>query len=96
MTTDELVTTLETILARLDKLSKLVESDGLMLSAADTAKTLGVSRSLLYEMKNAGLLPAPISFGRRLCWSKDELRAWIGAGCPAADRWEVLKKRKAV
>ncbi len=69
---------------------------GLLLSATQVARTLGVSRSLLYEMKNSGRLPKPIRFGRRLVWSRDELRAWVAAGCPSQDRWAVVNSRKAV
>ncbi len=39
----------------------------------------------------AARLPG-IRLGRRRLWAVDDLRAWIAAGAPAADRWMAAKK----
>ena len=39
----------------------------------------------------AGKLPAPIRIGGRVVWRVDEIRAWLAAGAPNRDVWEVRK-----
>ncbi len=54
----------------------------LLLSAVEAARLLGISRSKLYAMHSAGLLPLPVSLGGCVRWSVDELRAWLSARNP--------------
>jgi predicted DNA-binding transcriptional regulator AlpA len=62
------------------------------LDAKGAAALLGIARSTFLSQHSAGRLPAPVRIGRRTLWLKDELRAWLEAGGPPRDRWEILKK----
>ncbi len=62
------------------------------LDAKEAAALLGIARSTFLSQHSAGRLPAPVHIGRRTLWLKDELRAWLEAGGPPRDRWELLKK----
>lgn len=66
--------------------------DALLISAADTAKMLGLSRTKFYELHSAGRVPMPIKFDKRVLWRVDELKAWVNAGCPARIQWERTKQ----
>jgi len=54
----------------------------LLLSAAQAGRLLGISRSKLYAMHSAGLLPLPVSLGGCVRWDRQELRAWLSARNP--------------
>ncbi len=65
----------------------------LLLDAAGAARLCGVSRTTWFAMVAAGRVPpAALRHGRVVRWSRDELAAWIAAGCPAADRWSTERK----
>jgi excisionase family DNA binding protein len=61
-----------------------------LLTAIDAAALLGVSRAHFYRMHNAGRIPLPIRLGGAVRWRVDELRAWIDAGMPNRQRWQVM------
>ena len=62
--------------------------DPLLVGADDAAKLLGIGRSLFYTMHSSGQLgPLPIRLGRRALWRREELAAWVAAGCPERTRW---------
>ncbi|MFC1782726.1 helix-turn-helix transcriptional regulator [Planctomycetota bacterium] len=62
----------------------------LLLNACEAAALLGIGRSHLYGLHASGRMPLPIKLGRRTLWRKDELAAWVAAGCPARARWAAL------
>ena len=35
-----------------------------------------------------------VRLGRSVRWRRDELLAWLEAGCPARDRWEALREAR--
>ncbi|MBX3459220.1 MAG: helix-turn-helix domain-containing protein [Planctomycetes bacterium] len=70
-------------------MSQTMESP--LLEAAEAAEYLRVSRALLYEMHRDEKCPAPVRMGRRVLWRKDELLAWVNAGCPERAAWERRK-----
>jgi len=51
----------------------------ILLNAEQTGRLLGISRSKLYAMHSAGLLPLPVSLGGCVRWDREELRAWLSA-----------------
>lgn len=51
--------------------------DKLLLNANDTAATLGISRSFLYEQVSMSRIPAPIKIGKKSLWSVESLTQWI-------------------
>jgi excisionase family DNA binding protein len=64
----------------------------LLLSFANTAELLGISRALLYQMHNDGRLgPLPHKIGRRSLLTRAEIEAWVNAGLPPRIQWEKMK-----
>lgn len=60
----------------------------LMLTAAQVGEQLGVSAREIRRMNLQGDLPEPLKMGhKKVRWRRDELVAWIGAGCPDRDAW---------
>lgn len=53
----------------------------LLVSADETARLLGISRSFLYEnlLSAGGLYPNPLHFGKRSLWSMASLVAFVDA-----------------
>ena len=61
----------------------------LLLGAEATAKSLGISRAGFYSLHSAGKVPAPRRLGRRVLWSVEEMRAWVNAGMPSREKWQI-------
>lgn len=60
----------------------------LLLSVADTAKVLGISRPMLYQLISDGRFGlVGIRFGRKRLFSVEELKDWVKAGCPTREKW---------
>lgn len=61
---------------------------GLLLSAADVAVLLAISVRTLWRLDSAGKLPRSVPVGGCKRWRREELVAWISAGCPARSEWQ--------
>jgi len=60
----------------------------LLLNAENSARLLGIGRTLFYKMNNNGQLgPVAINLGRRTLWYRRELEEWVAARCPAREQW---------
>ena len=60
----------------------------LLLSAAEAAQLLGISRSSFYSLLSSGRVgPVAVRLGRSVRWQAEELAEWVRAGCPSRDRW---------
>ncbi len=68
------------------------EAQPLAVDSFGAARLLGVSESHWRVMLAGGRVPPGFRLGRRRLWSVDELRNWIAAGAPSADRWAARKK----
>lgn len=56
---------------------------------------LSISVRQVWNMHQTGALgPLPVKLGTRTLWRKDEIEAWISAGCPRRDRWIYMVKRR--
>jgi excisionase family DNA binding protein len=68
----------------------------LLLSAAKTAKLLGVGRTALYALNSSGRLPLPVRLGGRVLWRRAELEEWVSSEppCPNREKWELIKRNK--
>lgn len=67
--------------------SNLVEA--LLLDARAAAQLLAVSESTLWKLHSSGRIPNPMRLGGRVVrWRREELEAWVRAGCPPRERWE--------
>ncbi len=67
----------------------------LLLSVVMLAVLLDLSRATVFKLHASGRLPRPVRIGglRRLQWSRAEIEAWIEAGAPGRDRFEVMRGR---
>ncbi|MCH8150028.1 MAG: helix-turn-helix domain-containing protein [Planctomycetes bacterium] len=66
-------------------------TDCWLLPAAQAAEQLNISERHLWNLHSRGHLPEPVRLGRSVRWRRDELEAWIRAGSPSRDRWELIK-----
>lgn len=67
--------------------------EALLLTAAQTAALLGISRASLWALHSSGRLPLPVKLGARLTrWRAGELRAWVQAGAPPRQKWMAMAK----
>jgi predicted DNA-binding transcriptional regulator AlpA len=64
----------------------------LLLSAQDLARLLNISVRSVWRRDSAGQIPRPVRIGRSVRWSRDEVAAWVRAGCPARVVWEGFSK----
>lgn len=69
------------------------EDRGLLITSRDAAKLLQVSERTLWKMMSIGQTPEPIRIGRGVRWSKEELEAWVRAGCPSREKWSFEWKK---
>lgn len=65
----------------------------LALSARDAARACGLGLRTWRTMVATGRAPRPVRIGRRTLWPLGELREWLRAGAPPAERWEALRSR---
>ncbi|HUU97656.1 MAG TPA: hypothetical protein VM487_18120 [Phycisphaerae bacterium] len=63
------------------------QTERLLVDSDEAAAMCGISRTMWWGLHSSGRVPAPVRLGRRTLWSVEELRGWIGAGCPARERW---------
>ena len=65
----------------------------LLLSAAEVGALLGVNRSTVWCWDSSGRIPRPVRIGSKCTrWRRAEIEAWIEAGAPARERWQMLKE----
>ena len=67
-----------------------------LIDAHAVADLLGISARSFRRMNDTGRAPRPIRVGPRLIrWRRDEIAAWIDAGCPDRAAWDALRKKAA-
>lgn len=69
--------------------------EALLLGAERLSEILGVSKRTLWRLRSAGRLPRPVSLGGSIRWRADEIRRWIGHGCPPLKDWEASHTRQS-
>lgn len=62
-------------------------SESTLLTARNVAALLNVSQRHIWKLLSSGRLPQPVRLGRSVRWRRDELTAWMDAGCPPRDAW---------
>lgn len=62
--------------------------DKILVSAAEAASMLSISRTLFYSQYSAGKFPMKIKIGCRSLWNVAELRDYINAGMPHRSKWK--------
>ncbi len=53
-----------------------------LLTADEVAKMCGMSKSAFLRLANSGRAPIGIKLERLRRWKREEVLAWIAAGCP--------------
>ncbi len=66
----------------------------LLLDTQTVAKLLGVSDRTVWAYANSGQMMRPIRIGRAVRWPRNELFAWVNAGCPTHEQWQALRSQK--
>ncbi len=76
-------------------MKKRQENTPLLRDFSSTARSLGIGKSLLYQMDSDGRLgPKKIRFGRRSLLDTEEIADWVRAGTPCRDVWQKMKKER--
>lgn len=68
-----------------------VSIEPLLIPGSQAAAMCGRSVRTWRSWYAAGLVPRPIRIGRSLLWRRNELREWVGAGCPQRDEWTPMQ-----
>jgi len=66
-----------------------------LISAREAAGLCGRSERSWRTWDAVGLIPQPVRIGRSTMWRRDELQAWIKAGCPRREEWEIVYQSQA-
>jgi prophage regulatory protein len=66
-------------------------TEPLLLDVRTVARLLNVSVRTIHRLNATGEIPAPVRLGGRVLWHRDELRAWLEAGCPAREAWACVR-----
>jgi predicted DNA-binding transcriptional regulator AlpA len=56
------------------------------------ATLLGTSVRNIDRLNSGRRIPAPVRIGSRPRWRREEILAWIEAGCPGRGAWEMRYK----
>lgn len=72
---------------RLDSLPELLLEQSPLLTAPEVARLLRLSDRTIRRLDSAGRLPRGLRIGGSKRWRRDELLAWIAAGCPRRNEW---------
>jgi excisionase family DNA binding protein len=59
-----------------------VPEQSCLIDVGKVAVLLACSVKQIYRMADSGRMPRPVKLGRLNRWRRDEIEAWIQAGCP--------------
>lgn len=65
-----------------------------LIGADDVCAMLDIGTSTLYNWRDSGKLPQPVRIGGTVKWRREEVLAWIDAGCPPEVRWDWKRKKQ--
>jgi excisionase family DNA binding protein len=65
--------------------------ESLLVTAKEAAALCSVSERTWRIWHSAGRIPRPVQIGRTVRWRRDEISAWIAAGCTRRADWEVRR-----
>ena len=63
------------------------------MTAKQAATLLGIGVSTLHRLRSSGRVPEPVKIGGSVRWRREELKAWVDAGCPPVDKWVLIWAR---
>jgi len=61
------------------------------VDANQLAEMLGLSVRTVRRLDCSGKLPRPVRIGGAVRWRRDEIDAWLAAGCPDREQWESIQ-----
>ena len=67
----------------------------LAIQAREVGRMLGVSLRQVWRLNSAGKLPKPVRLGGSVRWRRDEIIAFVEAGCPDRQTWDAMKETLA-
>lgn len=67
----------------------------LLIGRIEAARLCGISPASWDRLTARAANPAPLRLGGRLLWRRDELTAWVDAGCPDRVEWQAIQDAKA-
>ncbi len=69
------------------------KNDVLQLLSVDTlAQLLELSTRQVRRLDVTGKIPQPHKIGRSVRWRRSEILAWLEAGMPEREDWEIIKR----
>jgi predicted DNA-binding transcriptional regulator AlpA len=74
-----------------DRPTTATVNPSLLIGIRELSALLSRSAGSLERDQAAGRLPAPVYVGGSRRWRREEIEAWVAAGCPPRDRWEALR-----
>lgn len=63
----------------------------LAVDAIQLAALLGLSVRTVRRLDASGKLPCSVRIGGAVRWRRDEIEAWLAAGCPDRQKWESIR-----
>lgn len=64
-------------------------NDKLLISVNEFCRMTSISRALYFEKRACGRIgPQEIRIGRKILLRADEVRDWVGSGCPPRRLWK--------
>jgi predicted DNA-binding transcriptional regulator AlpA len=64
----------------------------LIFTAAEASALFHKSARTWRTWDSSGKIPRPIRIGRSTYWRPEELQAWVAAGCPDRETWELSNR----
>lgn len=69
----------------------LPEGNGpLLIPDVECARLAGISRSTWWKLDSTARVPKCVKVGGSTRWHRQEIGAWIKAGCPNREVWEQM------
>ena len=69
-----------------------IASSSLILTAAEAAALFRKAIRTWRTWDSSGKIPRPIRIGRSVFWRQEEIDAWVAAGCPDREAWELRNR----
>lgn len=65
--------------------------DPLLIPDKEAAALAGVCRATWHRLRAANKVPPAVRLGRAVRWRREEVIAWIEAGCPDGRTWSAMQ-----
>jgi predicted DNA-binding transcriptional regulator AlpA len=63
----------------------------LLIPDTEAAALAGVCRATWHRLRAANKVPPAVRLGRAVRWRREEVIAWIEAGCPDGPTWAAMQ-----